>query len=180
MPRKRKPLTEWQRQAKNFKARIRYNEKKGFSISEYARVVAEHIKEYTAEELKGFTHEVIRDIDSVSEAQLTVDNYRQFLQEFITPGKQYESQGAYLLLAWFNSLLDTRSVVKVAEMVKRGLEENGLPDYSAKYREKDALVYIGKMQAWLPEDMRLTDEQVYHYANDYDSGDWGDIYDYDY
>ena len=51
---------------------------------------------------------------------------------------------------------------------------------SAKYREKNALIYIGKMQAWLPEDMRLTDEQVYHYANDYDSVDWGDIYDYDY
>jgi hypothetical protein len=65
-------------------------------------------------------------------------------------------------------------------MVKRGLEENGLPDYSVKYREHDALAYIGKMQVWLPEDMRLTDEQVYSYANDYDSVDWGDVYDYDF
>lgn len=178
MPRKRKPLTEWQRQAKNFKARIRYNEKKGFSISEYARVVAEHIKEYTAEELKGFTHEYIRDVDSISEAQLTVENYRQFLKEFITPGEKYETQGAYLLFAWFNSLLDTRSVRQVAEMVKRGLEENGLPDYSVKYREHDALAYIGKMQVWLPEDMRLSDEQVYRYVNNQDGIDWG--YDYDY
>lgn len=175
MPRKRKPLTEWQRQAKNFKARIRYNEKKGFSISEYARVVVEHIKEYTAEELKGFTHEVIRDVDSISEAQLTVDNYRQFLEEFVTPGEKYESQGARLLLAWFYSLLDTHSVRQVAEMVKRGLEENDLPDYSVKYREHDALAYIGKMQAWLPEDMRLSDEQVYKYEHYMDADDvWVD------
>ena len=180
MPRKTKPLTEWQRQAKNIKARIRYSEKKGFSISEYARHVAEHIKEYTAEELKGFTHEVIRDIDSISEAQLTVDNYRQFLEEFITPGEKYESEGAYLLLAWFNSLFNQNNVRKVAEMVKRGLEENGLPDYSAKYREKDALVYIGKMQAWLPADMRLTEEQVYRYANNYDEIDWEDYNGYDF
>ena len=67
MPRKRKPLTEWQKQAKNFKARIRYSEKKGYRISEHARYAAEHIKEYTAEELKGFTHEYIREIDSISE-----------------------------------------------------------------------------------------------------------------
>ena len=175
MPRKRKPLTEWQRQAKNFKARIRYNEKKGFSISEYARVVAEHIKEYTAEELKGFTHEFIRDVDSISEAQLTVDNYRQFLEEFETPGEKYESQGARLLLVWFNSLLGSFNVREVAEMVKRGLEENGLPDYSVKYREHDALAYIGKMQAWLPEYMRLSDEQVYNYAYFMDADDvWTD------
>ena len=177
MSRKRKPLTEWQKQAKNFKARIRYAEKNGYSVSEHARYTAEHIKEYTAEELKGFTHEYIREIDSISEAQLIVENYRQFLKEFITPGKKYESKGAHLLLAWFNSLLDTRSVIQVAEMVKRGLEENGLPDYSVKYREHDALAYIGKMQAWLPEDMRLSDEQIYRYANDYDSIDWGEIYD---
>ena len=177
MPRKRKLLTEWQKQAKNFKARIRYAEKKGYSVSEHARYAAEHIKEYTAEELKGFTHEYIREIDSISEAQLIVENYRQFLKEFITPGEKYESKGAHLLLAWFNSLLDTRSVSQVAEMVKRGLEENGLPDYSVKYREHDALAYIGKMQAWLPEDMRLSDEQIYRYANDYDSIDWGEIYD---
>lgn len=180
MSRKRKPLTEWQRQAKNFKARIRYSEKKGYSISEHARYVFKHIKEYTAEELKGFTHEYIRDVDSISQAQLIIEDYRQFLTEFIEPGKRYESKGAYMLLAWFNSLLDTRSVRQVAEMVIRGLEENGLPDYSVKYREHDALAYIGKMQAWLPEDMRFTDEQVYNYANDYDSVDWGDIYDYDY
>ena len=178
MPRKRKPLTEWQRQAKNFKQRIRYAEKKGYRVSEHARYTAEHIKEYTAEELKGFTHEYIREIDSISEAQLIVENYRQFLKEFITPGEKYESKGANLLLAWFNSLLETRSVRQVAEMVKRGLEENGLPDYSVKYREHDALAYIGKMQAWLPEDMRLSDEQIYRYANDYDSIDWGEFYDY--
>ena len=178
MPRKRKPLTEWQRQAKNFKERIRYSEKKGYRVSEHARYTLEHIKEYTAEELKGFTHEYIREIDSISEAQLILENYRQFLKEFITPGKKYESQGAYLLLAWFNSLLDTRSVRQVAEMIKRGLEEDGLPDYSVKYREHEALAYIGKMQAWLPEDMRLTDEQIYRYANDYDSIDWGEFYDY--
>lgn len=178
MPRKRKPLTEWQKQAKNFKARIRYSEKKGYAISEHARYASEHIKEYTAEELKGFTHEYIREIDSISEAQLTIENYRQFLKEFITPGEKYESQGAYLLLAWFNSLLDTRSVRQVAEMVKRGLEENGLPDYSVKYREHGALAYIGKMQAWLPEDMRLSDEQVYRYAYNEDELDFG--YDYDY
>ena len=178
MPRKRKPLTEWQRQAKNFKARIRYNEKKGFSISEHARVVAEHIKEYTAEELKGFTLEYIRDVDSISKAQLIIEDYRQFLKEFITPGKKYESKGANLLLAWFNSLLDTRSVRQVAEMVKRGLEENGLPDYSVKYREHDALAYIGKMQAWLPEDMRLSDEQVYRYAQNQDELESGYGYDY--
>lgn len=178
MSRKRKPLTEWQKQAKNFKARIRYSEKKGYRISEHARYTAEHIKEYTAEELKGFTSEYIREIGGISEAQLTVENYRQFLQEFITPGEKYESQGAYVLLAWFNSLLDTRSVRQVAEMVKRGLEENGLPDYSVKYREHDALAYIGKMQVWLPEDMRLSDEQVYRYAHDQDEIDWG--YDYDY
>ena len=178
MPRKRKPLTEWQKQAKNFKARIRYAEKKGYRVSEHARYTAEHIKEYTAEELKGFTHEYIREIDSISEAQLIVENYRQFLKEFISPGEKYESKGAHLLLAWFNSLLDTRSVPQVAEMVKRGLEENGLPDYSVKYREHDALAYIGKMQAWLPEDMRLSDEQIYRYANDYDSIDWGEFYDY--
>lgn len=180
MPRKRKPLTEWQKQAKNFKARIRYSEKKGYRISEHARYALEHIKEYTAEELKGFTHEYIRDVDSISKAQLIIEDYRQFLTEFTEPGKKYESKGAYLLLAWFNSLVDTRGVLKVAEMVKRGLEENGLPDYSVKYREHDALAYIGKMQVWLPEDMRLTDEQVYRYANDYDSVDWSDIYDYDY
>lgn len=180
MPRKRKPLTEWQKQAKNFKQRIRYSEKKGYSVSAHARYAVEHIKEYTAEELKGFTHEYIRDVDSISKAQLIIEDYRQFLQEFITSGEKYESKGAYLLLAWFNSLLDTRSVRQVAEMVTRGLEENGLPDYSVKYRERDALAYIGKMQVWLPEDMRLTDEQVYRYANDYDSVDWGDIYDYDY
>lgn len=180
MPRKRKPLTEWQRQAKNFKARIRYNEKKGFSISEYARHVAEHIKEYTAVELKGFTHEVIRDIDSISEAQLTVDNYRQFLERFATPGEKYESQGARLLLAWFYSLLDTHSVRQVAEMVKRGLEENGLPDYSVKYREHDALAYIGKMQAWLPEDMRLSDEQVYQYERYMEADEEWDDYGYDF
>ena len=121
MPRKRKPLTEWQKQAKNFKARIRYSEKKGYRISEHARYAAEHIKEYTAEELKGFTHEYIREIDSISEAQLIVENYRQFLKEFISPGEKYESKGANLLLAWFNSLLETRSVRQVAEMVKRGL-----------------------------------------------------------
>ena len=176
MPRKRKPLTEWQKQAKNFKARIRYNEKKGFSISEYARYVAEHIKDYSAEELKGFTHEYIRDIDSISEAQLTVDNYRQFLEELASPGEKYESKGAHLLLAWFYSLLDTRGVQKVAEMVKRGLEENGLPDYSVKYREHDALAYIGKMQAWLPEDMRLSDEQVYQYEHYMDVDDVWDDY----
>ena len=178
MTRKRKPLTEWQKQAKNFKVRIRYSEKKGYAISKHARYAYEHIKDYTAEELKGFTHEYIREIDSISEAQLTIENYRQFLKEFITPGKKYESQGAYLLLAWFNSLLDTRSVIKVAEMIKRGLEENGLPDYSVKYREYDALAYIGKMQAWLPEDMRLSDEQVYRYAYNEDELDFG--YDYDY
>ena len=83
-----------------------------------------------------------------------------------------------MLLAWFNSLLDTHSVRKVAEMIKRGLEENGLPDYSVKYREHDALAYIGKMQAWLPEDMRLSDEQVYRYAYNEDELDFG--YDYDY
>ena len=177
MPRKRKPLTEWQRQAKNFKERIRYSEKKGYRVSEHARYTAEHIKEYTAEELKGFTHEYIREIDSISEAQLIVENYRQFLKEFTTAGEKYESKGANLLLAWFNSLIETRSVRQVAEMVKRGLEENGLPDYSVKYREHDALAYIGKMQAWLPEDMRLSDEQIYRYANDYDSIDWGEIYD---
>ena len=177
MPRKRKPLTEWQKQAKNFKARIRYSEKKGYSVSEHARYTSEHIKDYTAEELKGFTHEYIREIDSISEAQLTIENYRQFLKEFITPGKKYESQGAHLLLAWFNSLLDTRSVRQVAEMIKRGLEEDGLPDYSVKYRVHDALAYIGKMQAWLPEEMRLSDEQIYRYANDYDSIDWGEFYD---
>ena len=178
MPRKRKPLTEWQKQAKNFKARIRYSEKKGFSISEYARFVAEHIKDYTAEELKGFTHSFIRDVDSISEAQLTVDNYRQFLEEFVTPGEKNESQGARLLLAWFNSLLIGNSVLKVAEMVKRGLEENGLPDYSVKYREHDAIAFIGKMQAWLPQDMRLTEDQVYRYADSYD--ELSDIYGYDY
>lgn len=177
MPRKRKPLTEWQKQAKNFKARIRYSEKKGYVISMHARYASEHIKEYTAEELKGFTHEYIREIDSISEAQLTIENYRQFLKEFTTPGKKYESQGAYLLLSWFNSLLDTRSVRQVAEMIKRGLEENGLPDYSVKYREHDALAYIGRMQTWLPEDMRLSDEQIYRYANDYDSIDWSEFYD---
>ena len=176
MPRKRKPLTEWQKQAKNFKARVRYSEKKGYAISKHARYVYEHIKDYTAEELKGFTHEYIREVDSISEAQLIVENYRQFLKEFITPGKKYESKGAKLLLAWFNALLDTHSVRKVAEMVKRGLEENGLPDYSVKYNEHDALVYIGKMQAWLPEDMRLSDEQVYNYATSQDEFDSG--YDY--
>lgn len=180
MKRKRKPLTEWQREAKNFKARIRYSEKKGYAISEHARYAFEHIKEYTVTELKGFTHEYIREVDSISEAQLIVEDYRQFLKTFITPGEKYESQGANLLYAWFNSLLDTRSVRQVAEMVKRGLEENGLPDYSVKYRQNDALAYIGKMQAWLPEDMRLSDEQIYHYANDYDSSDWGEFYDYDY
>lgn len=178
MSRKRKPLTEWQKQAKNFKQRVRYSEKKGYAISKHARYAYEHIKDYTAEELKGFTHEYIREIDSISEAQLTIENYRQFLKEFITPGKKYESQGAYLLLAWFNSLLDTHSVRQVAEMIKRGLEENGLPDYSVKYREQDALAYIGKMQAWLPEDMRLSDEQVYRYAYNEDELDFG--YDYDY
>ena len=178
MARKRKPLTEWQKQAKNFKARIRYSEKKGYSVSEHARYAAEHIKEYTAEELKGFSHEYIRDVDSISKAQLIIEDYRQFLKEFITPGKKYESKGAYLLLAWFNSLLDTRSVRQVAEMVKRGLEENGLPDYSVKYREHDALAYIGKMQAWLPEDMRLSDEQVYQYAQSQDEIESGYGYDY--
>lgn len=177
MSRKRKPLSEWQKQAKNFKSRIRYSEKKGYSVSAHARYASEHIKEYTAEELKGFTHEYIRDVDSISEAQLTVENYRQFLKEFITPGKKYESKGAQLLVAWFNSLLDTRSVRQVAEMVKRGLEENGLPDYSVKYREHDALAYIGKMQVLLPEDMRLSDEQVYNYASSQD--EFGDGYDYD-
>lgn len=178
MPRKRKPLTEWQKQAKNFKARIRYNEKKGFSISEYARVAAEHIKDYTAEELKGFTHEFIRDVDSASAAQLIIDDYRQFLTEFIEPGNKYESKGAYMLLAWFNSLLGSFNVRQVAEMIKRGLEENGLPDYSVKYREHDALAYIGKMQAWLPEDMRLSDEQVYRYAQYQDEFEGGYGYDY--
>ena len=178
MPRKRKPLTEWQKQAKNFKARIRYSEKKGYAISKHAQYVSEHIKEYTAEELKGFTHEYIREIDSISEAQLIIEKYRQFLKEFVTPGEKYESKGAYLLLAWFNSLLDTRSVRQVAEMVKRGLEENGLPDYSVKYHEHEALAYIGKMQVWLPEDMRLSDEQVYRYAYNEDELDFG--YDYDY
>ena len=178
MARKRKPLTEWQKQAKNFKARIRYSEKKGYSVSEHARYAAEHIKEYTAEELKGFSHEYIRDVDSISKAQLIIEDYRQFLKEFITPGKKYESKGAYLLLAWFNSLLDTRSVRQVAEMVKRGLEENGLPDYSVKYREHDALAYIGKMQAWLPEDMRLSDNEVYQYAQNQDEFEGGYGYDY--
>ena len=178
MARKRKPLTEWQKQAKNFKARIRYSGKKGYSVSEHARYAAEHIKEYTAEELKGFSHEYIRDVDSISKAQLIIEDYRQFLKEFITPGKKYESKGAYLLLAWFNSLLDTRSVRQVAEMVKRGLEENGLPDYSVKYREHDALAYIGKMQAWLPEDMRLSDNQVYQYAQNQDEFEGGYGYDY--
>lgn len=180
MKRKRKPLTEWQREAKNFKARVRYSEKKGYAVSEHARYAYEHIKEYTAEELKGFTHAYIREIDSISEAQLTVENYRQFLAEFTTPGKQYESQGANLLLAWFNSLLGDNSVFQVAEMVIRGLEENGLPDYSVKYRERDALAYIGKMQAWLPANMRLTEEQIYRYADAYDKIDWGEFYDYDY
>ena len=178
MPRKRKPLTEWQKQAKNFKARVRYSEKKGYSVSEHARYVFEHIKEYTAEELKGFTHEYIRDVDSISKAQLIIEDYRQFLSEFTAPGEKYESKGAYLLLSWFNSLLSTRSVRQVAEMVKRGLEENGLPDYSVKYWEHDALAYIGKMQAWLPEDMRLSDEQVYQYAQNQDELEDGYGYDF--
>ena len=88
MPRKRKPLTEWQKQAKNFKSRIRYSEKKGYRVSEHARYAAEHIKEYTAEELKGFTHEYIREIDSISEAQLIVENHRQFPTAFNTQKKK--------------------------------------------------------------------------------------------
>ena len=181
-----KKKTRYTRERNRIMNYIRSLKKKGFSIDLYFPTEKEirsegvkgkelssltrELKKWSAKELKSYAEHTFKvpeiEDKQIFEAPLNVADDADFFDRVVISNwygilNQFANGEAYnLLRSWMGNTVRTEGIHDTAEMIQRGAEAGNLLTFETVYKHDNAVLYIGYMLDYLPDEGILYKEET--------------------